>query len=179
MNIAIVSGSARPQRQSHQVALEVARRLSKFNTEYWILDVKESNLPLLDFTFDTHPNPNEELKRLKAKLDHTDAFIIVSPEHNGSFSGAIKNTMDYFYNEYAQKVFGLITVSAGVLGGINALKGLQHYALKLNGIVCPEFLITPQVQKLFKDEQLIDDGYGQRMDKFLGAYFALAERFVK
>lgn len=175
MNIAIVSGSARPERQSHQVALEVQQRVSKLGIENWLWDIKESNLPLLDYTFDTHPNPGETLKQLKIKLDQTDAFILVSPEHNGSYPGALKNSMDYFYKEYVHKVFGIVTVSNGVLGGINALKNLQHYALKINGMVSPEFVITPQVQTLFTDGLLTDEKYGHRIDVFLKNFLSLAE----
>ena len=175
MNIAVISGSARPKRQSHQVALEVKSRLDALKIDNWLLDVKEQNLPLLDYTFDTHPEPGETLQQLKAALDKTDGFIIVSPEHNASYSGALKNTMDYFYKEYAHKAFGIVTVSSGVLGGINAVKSLQHYALKLNGIVCPEFLITPQVQKLFAEGKLIDEAYSKRIDQFLSSFVPLAK----
>jgi NAD(P)H-dependent FMN reductase len=175
MNVAIISGSARPERQSHQVAVTVKNKLDQLAIDNWLFDVKELNLPLLDYTYDTHPSPGEVLKQLKLKIDQTTAFIIVSPEHNGNFSGALKNSMDYFYKEYAHKVFGIVTVSSGIFGGINALKNLQHYVLKLNGIVTPEFLLTPQVQKLFTDQQLTDEGYGLRMDKFLKAFLTLAE----
>lgn len=138
-------------------------------------DVKTSNLPLLDYTFDTHPHPGDALKEIKAKLDQTDAFIIVSPEHNGSYPGALKNAMDYFYKEYVHKVFGIVTVSNGVLGGINALKNLQHYALKVNGIVSPEFLITPQVQNSFTEGKLTDEKYSHRLDVFLSHFLKLAQ----
>lgn len=175
MNIAIVSGSARPERQSHQVALEVQQRVNNLGLSNWMWDIQETNLPLLDYTFDTHPNPGEALKQLKIRLDQTDAFIIVSPEHNGSYPGALKNSMDYFYKEYVHKVFGIITVSNGVLGGINALKNLQHYALKINGIVSPEFVITPQVQNSFTDGVLTDEKYGHRIDAFLKHFITLAE----
>jgi len=174
MNIAIISGSARPERQSHQVALEVQQRVSKLGLSSWIWDIKASNFPLLDYTFGEHPNPGESLKEVKAKLDQTDAFIIVSPEHNGSYPGALKNAMDYFYKEYVHKVFGIVTVSNGVLGGINALKNLQHYVLKVNGIVSPEFVITPEVQNLFKDGILTDEKYGHRTDVFLKHFLELA-----
>jgi NAD(P)H-dependent FMN reductase len=179
MNIAIVSGSARPKRQSHQVALEVQRRLNDLGVTNWIWDVKEMNLPLLDYTFDTHPEPGDMLKDLKLKLDQTTGFIVISPEHNGSYSGALKNAMDYFFKEYENKAFGFITVSAGVLGGINALKSLQHYGLKLNGIVCPQFLITPQVQKLFTDHVLTDESYGQRLEQFLNKFIAFSKLISK
>lgn len=175
MNIAIISGSARPDRQSHQVALEVQQRVTRLGIANWIWDIKETNFPLLDYTFDVHPNPGDSLKIVKSNLDQTDAFIIVSPEHNGSYPGALKNSMDYFYKEYVHKVFGIVTVSNGVLGGINALKNLQHYALKINGIVSPEFVITPQVQNSFKDGMLTDEKYGHRIDVFLTHFLQLSE----
>jgi NAD(P)H-dependent FMN reductase len=178
MNIAIISGSARPERQSHQVALEVARRLTGLNLPHWLWDVKETNLPLLDYTFDVHPDPSEALKQLKLNLDQTDGFIIVSPEHNASYPGALKNAMDYFYKEYVHKVFGIVTVSNGVLGGINAMKNLQHYALKINGIVSPEYLITPRVQNLFTGGVLTDEKYGHRMDVFLKNFITLTEKLT-
>jgi len=174
MNIAIISGSARPERQSHQVALAVQERLGNLGYSNWIWDVKNSAFPLLDYTFDEHPNPGDALKEVKAKLDETDAFIIVSPEHNGSYPGALKNAMDYFYKPYIHKVFGIVAVSNGVLGGINASKHLQQYAVKLNGILSPEYLITPEVQKIFKDGKITDEKYAHRMDVFLDHFIKLA-----
>lgn len=174
MNVAIISGSARPQRQSHQVAVYVKDQLDQLGISNWIWDIKESNLPLLPCIFDEHPDPSQQLKDLQARLDASDAFILVSPEHNGSYPGSLKNSMDYFYKEYINKVFGIVGVSNGVLGGINAVKNLQHYGLKLNGVVCPQFLITPSVQKIFADGELIDPAYGERMGKFLKSFLKLA-----
>ena len=178
MNIAIISGSARPERKSHQVALEVQKRISQLGYSNWIWDIKTSDFPLLDYTFDEHPNPADSLKQIKANLDQTDAFIIVSPEHNGSYPGALKNAMDYFYKPYVHKVFGLVAVSNGVLGGINAVRNLQHFVLKVNGILSPEFVITPEVQNIFQDGKLIDEKYGHRMDVFINHFVKLAEVFA-
>jgi NAD(P)H-dependent FMN reductase len=176
MNISIISGSARPLRQSHQVALLLKSKLNELNRENWLWDLKESNLPLLDYTFDSHPQPGKELQRLKPQLDSTDAFIIVSPEHNASYPGSLKNSMDYFYKEYSNKPFGIISVSNGMLGGINAVKNLQQYVLKLNGIVCPQFLITPKVQNSFTEGSLTDESYGTRMDQFITTFLEFAEK---
>ena len=174
MNIAIISGSARPERQSHQVALEVQERISKLGHSNWIWDIKTSAFPLLDYTFEVHPKPGDVLKEVNANLDQTDAFIIVSPEYNGSYPGALKNAMDYFYKPYAHKAFGIVGVSNGVLGGINAVRNLQHYVVKVNGILSPEFLITPAVQNLFKEGKINDEKYGHRMDVFLDHFLKLA-----
>lgn len=174
MSIAIISGSSRPDRQSHQVAKYIADKLASRGNLTWIFDVKENNLPLLDYVYSKHPNPGENLKKLKSMLDQTEAFIIVSPEHNGSFSGALKNSMDYFFDEYAHKLFGIVGVSTGVLGGISAVKSLQHYILRLNGIVVPEFLITPHVKTLFENGKLIDAKYGEKVDKFLDTFLNIS-----
>ena len=176
MKIAIISGSARPERQSHQVALEVKDRLDKLSVDNWLWDVKETNLPLLDYTFDSHPSPGEILKKLKSHLDETEVFLIVSPEHNGSYPGSLKNSMDYFFKEYSQKVFGIVSVSSGMLGGISAAKNLQQYANTLQGIVYPPYLITPKVQNLFSNGILSDDSYGGRMDKFLKDFLVFANK---
>lgn len=137
------------------------------------------NLPMLDYTFDSHPEPGEVLRQLKFKLDSSDAFIIVSPEYNASYSGSLKNSMDYFFTEYAGKPFGIISVSSGILGGVNALKNLQQYVIKLGGIVCPQFLLTPKVQTLFSDGNLKNEGYSQRTNEFLTSFFELTKRFIR
>ncbi|UKJ09174.1 NADPH-dependent FMN reductase [Solitalea lacus] len=178
MQVAVISGSARPERQSHKVALEVQRRLDKRSSINTILlDVKEYQLPLLDYTFRTHPSPTDKMKEFQQYLAQSQAVVVVSPEHNSSFSGALKNTMDFFYEEYFRKPFGIVTVSAGMLGGINAARDLQHYGLRLNGIVSPSFLITPKVQTLFDVENaLIDAGYGERIEKFIDEFLWLCDK---
>lgn len=51
MKVVIISGSARPERQSHQVALEVKNRFDNLSVDNWLWDLKETNLPLLDYAF--------------------------------------------------------------------------------------------------------------------------------
>ena len=173
MNIIVFSGSARPKRQSHQVALEVIKRLEEMGHTVTLLDVRELNFPLLEDTLPDLPNPPEKMQETSRAISETDGILVVSPEHNGSYSGALKNTMDYFYKEYFHKPFGIVAVSNGMLGGINAVKALQHYSLKLGGIVLPEMLLTPKVQTLFTDGKLTDEGYSGRLDKFLEQYLWL------
>jgi NAD(P)H-dependent FMN reductase len=179
MKLIVFSGSARPQRRSHQVAEEVKRRLEAKGHEVEMLDVLELNFPLLKETFDKETNPTERMKEVSRSIEGCDGIVIVSPEHNNSYSGALKNTMDYYFKEYAHKPFGVVAVSNGMLGGINAAKNLLHYSLTLQGIVLPKFLLTPKVQDLFTDGKLTDDGYGKRMDAFLEEYLWLVNCLFK
>lgn len=56
-----------------------------------MFDVKKENLPLLESTFNAELVPSEQLKHLAASISESDGFILVSPEYNGSYSGALKN----------------------------------------------------------------------------------------
>jgi NAD(P)H-dependent FMN reductase len=181
MKIIIISGSARPNRQSHKIALEVLKRLDTVeNIQPTILDVREKPLPLLESIYRNHPNPTENMHHWKKELDQADAFLIVSPEHNGSYSGALKNTLDHFFEEYNNKPMGIIAVSAGALGGINAAMALQHFCLKVGGLLMPAFLITPKVQSMFDaDGILIDESYSKRLDKFLHQFIEFSQRMNK
>jgi len=181
MKIIIISGSARPNRQSHKIALEVLKRLEALeNIQPALLDVREKPLPLLESIYRNHPNPTENMHHWKKELDQADAFLIVSPEHNGSYSGALKNTLDHFFEEYSNKPMGIIAVSAGALGGINAAMALQHFCLKVGGLLMPAFLLTPKVQSLFDaDGILIDESYTKRLDKFLHQFIEFSQRMNK
>ncbi len=153
----------------------MGKRLEEKGHTVHLLDVRDLNFPLLERVYDPAAPLSGKMQEVSAAIAQSDGLVIVSPEHNGSYSGALKNTMDYFYKEYFRKPFGIVAVSAGMLGGINAAKSLQHYALTLNGIVLPNALLTPKVQTLFQDGQLIDAGYGTRLDKFLTDFLWLAQ----
>lgn len=176
MNIVVISGSARPERKSHDVALEVLRRVAKREeVNSYLLDVKEYNLPNLDYVFSKHPSPSEEMKKFSQTISQSDGLIIVTPEHNGSYTGALKNTLDYFHGEFSRKVIGVVSVTTGKLGGIRAAMELQKLILVLGGYPLPRFMTTPEVQNVFKDGKLVDEAYGKRMDSFLDEFLWLTD----
>jgi len=176
MNIVVISGSPRQQRTSHQVALEIVSRLSKLeNLSVTLLDVKEANFPNLDYTYKKNPSANETMKYFSDAIAASDGIIIVSPEYNGSFSGALKNTIDYFYGEFSKKVIGVVSVSTGRMGGIRAVMDLQKLILALGAFPLPKYLTTPEVQNLFSNGVLVDDRYAKQMDGFLEEFLWLTE----
>jgi NAD(P)H-dependent FMN reductase len=40
-----------------------------------------------------------------------DAFILATPDYHGSMAGSMKNFLDYFWSEFAGKLFGYICSS--------------------------------------------------------------------
>lgn len=175
MNIVVISGSARPQRTSHQVALETVNRLVLRNIETALLDIMEFNFPNLDYIYSKHPSPMEKMKEFSSAILKSDGILIVTPEHNGSYSGALKNTLDYFFGEFSKKVMGVVSVSTGKFGGIRAAMDLQKLILVLGGYPLPRFMTTPEVQNVFKEGKLVDESYGKKLEAFLDEFLWLTE----
>ena len=110
---------------------------------------------------------------------NADAFILVSPEYNGSYSACMKNLIDHFPKQH-HKVFAIATASPGGLGGIRAAMQLQQYIFALFGIGSPYMLVTPQVEKKFDaDGNLIDPAFKKAVGTFINEFLWLAEKIVE
>lgn len=171
--IIVISATARSGRKSHAVANYLVNEINqKEKVSAEMLDVKALNLPLMEYKFDQHPNPSKEMIKGHELLNAADGFLIVSPEYNGGAPGALKNTMDYYYKEYSDKAFGIVSVSSGAMGGMRVGLQLREQALNYSGIVLPRVLAVANVNNVFDDnDALIDASFESKttvyLDKFL------------
>lgn len=127
LKVAIIIGSTRPGRRAEAVARwvhEIATRHG--GAEFELVDLQDFKLPLLD-----EPMPpsrgqymHEHTKTWSAKIDSFDAYVFVTPEYNHGPSGALKNAIDYLYNEWANKAAGF--VGYGSAGGTRAVEQLRQ-----------------------------------------------------
>ena len=180
MNIEIVSGSPR----AASVTVRVAKYLKKYLTEkhsqhsVGLIDVREWNLGHLQNVFNTVNNTPDEFKPLAEKMFAADAFIIVTPEYNGTYTSEIKNLFDHFPKQ-ARKEFGLCTASVGALGGARCTQSLLLLVPALFGIASPNLLIVPSIDKKFNEEnELIDPSFEKQIHVFVTEFLWLAERLV-
>lgn len=180
MNIEIVSGSPRKDSLSHRVALFLQQYLTeKTDHTVTIIDVREWNIPILLQGVITSPEKAPEpLKPLAKRMFEADAFIMVSPEYNGSYTPAMKNLFDHFPKQ-PHKGFGIVTASPGALGGIRASQQMQLLINALFGIASPYMLVTPQVDKKFDaNGNLLDESFRSSIDQFVKEYLWLVESLV-
>ncbi|MFL5810605.1 MAG: NADPH-dependent FMN reductase [Flavisolibacter sp.] len=177
MRIAIISGSPRGNSITLRVALhlqQVIRSGTEHETD--IIDLREIELPQLQSIFTSVENAPEEYKALSEKMFGADAFILVTPEYNGSYSAALKNLLDHYPKQH-RKTFAIATASPGALGGIRAALQLQELIYALFGIGSPYMLVTPQVDKKFDaDGKLIDQSFQKSVDTFINEFIWLAEK---
>jgi len=180
MRIEIISGSPRPNSVTHRVSLHLQNLLrGKTGHEVGIINLKDWNLPPLQSVFVSVAHTPAEFKPLAERMFAADAFILVSPEYNGSYSPAMKNLLDHFPKQY-HKPFGIVTASPGPLGGIRASQQMQLLINALFGVASPYMLIVGGVDKKFDaDGNLLDLAFQNNIHNFITEYLWLAESLVR
>ena len=126
LRVAIIVGSTRPGRKGEAVArwvYEIAA--SRGDAEFELVDIKDYDLPLLDEPLSAifGRYSKDHTKAWSAKIASFDAFVFVTPEYNHATSGALKNAIDYLYNEWNNKAAGF--VGYGGVGGARAVENLR------------------------------------------------------
>ncbi|MCH8556136.1 MAG: NAD(P)H-dependent oxidoreductase [Schleiferiaceae bacterium] len=179
MKIVIVSGSNRIGRKSHQVAVWLKGVVEQSDTvdEVVLLDVAAENFPVMAERYGILENPPKGLAYFSEEMASADALIFVTPEYNGGMAGSLKNMIDYFRKEFANKPVGAVTVSSGDFAGANALHQLWFVMLHCGAIVSPAKLMVGNVNQAFDENgNLLSDVLPNRAKKFVESLIWLADK---
>jgi FMN reductase len=106
-NVLGVAGSTRQGSYSTKALKIVLEHAKKHDAEVRLLELNRIVLPL----YDPSAPASKEVEHAAEAVAWADAFILTSPDYHGSMSGAIKNFLDHFYEEFAGKLFGYIVAS--------------------------------------------------------------------
>ena len=175
MRVAILLGAVRKGRQSHKATRFVARLLKEREIETDLIDLAKHPLPVFGTAEKTDSKTEKTIKTIGSRLDMADALIFATPEYQGSFSGALKNALDYYRPEFNRKPIGVVAISSGKFGGINAVTQLQHVILSLGAFPMPTRFLVPEVDLSFND--LNETGNKQiiaRANKFIREFLWFA-----
>jgi len=103
-----VSGSLRQQSKTALALRLFLDFAAKQGAEARMLDLRSVELPMYRPDQET---PSEAQKSITADVEWADAFVLATPDYHGSMSGAMKNFLDYHWEELAGKIFGYICSS--------------------------------------------------------------------
>src|ERR687891_2018557 len=106
-NVLGVAGSTRQGSYSTRALKIALDHVKKHGAEVRLLELNRIVLPL----YDPSAPASKEVEHAAEAIAWADAFILASPDSHGSISGALKNFLDHFYEEFAGKVFGYIVAS--------------------------------------------------------------------
>jgi len=169
--IVVIIGSVRSERHGIRVAKWVVSKLRNNNHDVSIVDPLDLDLPLLDKMYKEMKSPAEKLQQLQKIIREADGYIPITPEYNHSISSALKNTLDYFLEEYFFKPSAIISYSVGSFGGIIAGNHLRQILAELGTPAIPSQLSISHVDQTFDvDGKLLDQNYDKRFSKFLDEF---------
>jgi NAD(P)H-dependent FMN reductase len=165
LKIPVLLGTNRKERKSALVAKWLVSEMEKrpeISTR--LFDVADFDLP--------HDDYGQVLKdrfpEWRDAIIEADGLVIVSPEYNHGYPGALKAVLDLLLREYVHKSVAFVGVSAGPWGGTRVIEALVVTCRELGLAVTFTDLNFPFVQKTF-DEQgnLLDHAFDKRVKDFL------------
>jgi len=162
--IALIAGTNRPQSRTrvvtdalHDILIHKAdHEIGQINLEDIAHDIYNEDM----YSKESH---HEQLSDIQdSVLLESDLWVIVSPEYNGSFPGALKMLIDALsVRKYAETFKGrkvaLVGVAAGRAGN---LRGMDHLTGLLNYLgmhVYPNKLPVSSIEKQMNGDELGED----------------------
>jgi chromate reductase len=125
------------------------------------------------FNQDLEQSMPDKVREFKSKIKSADAILIVTPEHNYSIPGVLKNAIDwasrpYGDNSFEGKPVAVMSASTGILGGARAQYHLRQIFVFLNmhPVNRPEVFVTLANQK-FDDKGRLTDEKAEELIKRL------------
>ncbi|WP_414939005.1 NADPH-dependent FMN reductase [Amycolatopsis sp. cmx-11-51] len=119
LRLAVIIGSVRHERFADAITGWLLTELAAIdNLEVDPIDLADVDLPLRG----TRPGGTETA--ISGRLHAADAYLVVTPEYNHSFPAALKNAIDWHFEEWAYKPVAFVGYGAGS-SGIRAIEQLR------------------------------------------------------
>ena len=178
MNIAIILGSVRQDRNGDRVGKWVAKKVQERGHDTVLVDPMQLDLPILDRMYKEMKTPEPKFQELQKMISSADGYLPITPEYNHTVSAALKNTLDYCLEEYFFKPSAIVSYSVGPFGGINAAQHLRQIFAELGSPSIPSSLQISKVHETFdQNGSLLFQEYEQRIKRFLDEFDWYLEAF--
>lgn len=155
MKILIITASLRKESLNLKLGQLAARNLKELGVEVDFRTINEFDTISYNFDMEKEKGfPTETLNLQKAIMSN-DAFIIVSPEYNGSIPGSLKNVIDWISrlkpNPLGGKSGYLMSASPSLVGGNLGLWSLRIPLEKLGSHLYPGMFSLASAQEAFDE----------------------------
>jgi len=173
MKTLVFAGSTRQQSFNRRLAREAAAMAKAAGSEVTLLELGELDIPMYNADLEARGTPADVL-RLKRLLWEHPAWIICSPEYNGSYTALLKNTIDWASSPvvgdpewtdgvkpFRGKVVGILSASNGRLGGLRSQSHLAPLLLNLECWLAPRAYALAGAASAFDDQGTLTDAAHQ------------------
>lgn len=177
----VMAGSLRRASLNRRLAAVMARALADCGAEVDAVDMADFRVPVYDGDLEEREGVPEAARRLSARMQAADGFVLACPEYNGGTPGALKNLIDWVSRPcdgvpgtvaFRDKLVLLVAASPGAVGGLRGLAHTRATLTHLGAVVLPDQLTLPNAESAF-------DAYGELVDERVGRRArTLAARWV-
>jgi NAD(P)H-dependent FMN reductase len=144
--VLVLSGSTRQGSHNRILARDAAESLRNAGLEAIFADLRDYPMPLYDGDLEAASGLPPAAKTLKDLAREATAFVVASPEYNGSYSAVLKNAIDWISRPepgdgplevFRGKPVAILSASPGQGGGKRVLKQLRQLFQGMRMIVVP------------------------------------------
>jgi NAD(P)H-dependent FMN reductase len=179
LNVLVFAAVLRSESLNRKLAALAARVARDHGATVDLASMRDFDVPLYDGDLETAQGIPAGAKALHDRLLASDAFIVSSPEYNGSMPGTIKNLIDWTSRFRPQPFDGkhglLMSASPSMMGGNRALWALRMPLEHLGSRVYPDMFSLAMAHKAFDGERIADAALLARFEKNVQAFLSLAE----
>jgi chromate reductase, NAD(P)H dehydrogenase (quinone) len=179
LKVLVFAASLRGESLNRKLAELAARVAEQYGATVDLASMRDFDVPLYDGDVETANGIPSGAEALRSRLLASDAFILSSPEYNGSMPGTIKNLIDWTSRFRPQPFDGrhglLMSASPSLAGGNRGLWALRMPLEHLGTRVFPDMFSLSMAHKAFAGEELADPTLRTRFEKNLEAFLSLAE----
>ncbi|MBN8832223.1 MAG: NAD(P)H-dependent oxidoreductase [Sphingomonadales bacterium] len=161
LSLLVFYGSYRENRAGIRLADYAVGQLSARGHAVELIDAKAVGLPMLDKRYMDYPagEAPEAMETLAGKIRAADGFLFVAGEYNWGMQPGLKNLTDHYLDEWAGRPAGLLSYSAGRLGGARSNSAWHATLTEMGMVVIPSTIAVGGItQSLDEHGQPIGDG---------------------
>ena len=166
----IFAGSTRQASFNRKLAQAAANQARAAGADVTLVELADFDIPIYNADLEAQGTPPDVMRLKQIMFEHS-AWIICSPEYNGSYTALLKNTIDWAsspvksdpawqdgFKSFAGKVVGVLSASPGALGGLRSQSHLVPLLLNLQCWVAPKTFALGKAGEAFDaDGKLISE----------------------
>ena len=191
MKLLIFAGSTRLNSFNRRLAAVAAGLARTSGAEVTHIELADFDIPMYNADLEARGTP-PDVMRLKQLMYEHPAWIICSPEYNGSYTALLKNTIDWAsspvksdpawqdgFKSFTGKVVGVLSASNGVLGGLRSQSHLVPLLLNSQCWVAPKAFALARAADAFDAQgQLLNDSHRQSVQAVIDQVLFAASRLA-
>jgi NAD(P)H-dependent FMN reductase len=171
----VLLGTNRKNRHSvHPARWLVGEMEKRPEIQTRLFDVSEFALPHDDYG----PEIKDQFPEWRDTIIKADGLVIVTPEYNHGYPGALKGVLDLLLREYVHKPVAFVGVSRGQWGGTRVIEAMVPMVRELGLAATFRDLNFPLVEEKFDAAgKLLDPDYEKYVKGFLDELVWMSRTF--